>query len=108
MRLVCGSALALFSAACSRGPFYFATPSGRRQCAIVPRAKAGCQNATAPTSAIAIAGAPDEVPGTDGEPTAANAIVVDRTADSGGRRLPLQRAGGLRHLLYVGAPADVP
>ena len=126
MKLVCGSALVLLSAACSGGPavvntddaapaatptaattpsstrpsnahlanafhfaaqvdgatgYYFVTPSGRWECAIVPRAEAGCQNAKAPTSAIAITGTPDEVPGPDGEPATPNAIVVDRTAD---------------------------
>ena len=61
--------------------YYFTTPSGRWQCAIMPRARAGCQNATAPTSAIAITGAPDEVPSPDGEPAVPNSIVVDQTAD---------------------------
>jgi hypothetical protein len=35
--------------------YYFATPSGRWQCAIIPRVWAGCQAAGA---ALAIAGAP--------------------------------------------------
>lgn len=60
--------------------YYFTSPSGRWECAIVPRASAGCQNAQS-TSSIAINEAPDEVPGPDGEPTAPNAILVDRTAD---------------------------
>ena len=35
--------------------YYFATPSGRWQCAILPRDKAGCQ---ATGGALSIAGAP--------------------------------------------------
>lgn len=62
--------------------YYFTTPSGRWQCAIMPREQAGCQNAKTPTSAIAITGAPDEVPGPDAEPVAPNAIVVDRAAEA--------------------------
>lgn len=61
--------------------YYFTTPSGRWQCAILPRAKAGCENADSPTSAVAITGAPDEVDGSDGEPGVPNAIVVGRAGD---------------------------
>jgi hypothetical protein len=60
--------------------YYFTSPSGRWECAIVPRVSAGCQNAQS-TSSIGVAGAPDEVPGPDGEPTAPNAVLVDRTAE---------------------------
>ena len=60
--------------------YYFTSPSGRWECAILPRISAGCQNATA-TSTIGIADAPDEVPGPDGNAAAPNAIVVERTAD---------------------------
>ncbi len=61
--------------------YYFTSPSGRWECAIVPRTRAGCQNAR--TSArLGITGAPDQVPGPDGEPTAPNAIILDRTADA--------------------------
>lgn len=60
--------------------YYFTSPSGRWECAIVPRGSAGCQNAQS-TSSIGIDNAPDEVPGPDGEATAPNAILVDRTAD---------------------------
>lgn len=63
-----------------RTGYYFASPSGRWECAIVPRTSAGCQNAQT-TSSLGVAGAPDEVPGPDGEDTSPNAIVVDRTAD---------------------------
>ncbi|PRC45464.1 hypothetical protein C6A85_95020 [Mycobacterium sp. ITM-2017-0098] len=60
--------------------YYFTSPSGRWECAIVPRVSAGCQNAQS-TSSIGIDDAPDEVPGPDGEPTTPNAVLVDRTAD---------------------------
>lgn len=59
--------------------YFFTSPSGRWQCAIKPRLEAGCQNATAPASAIRVAGAPDEVPGPDGEAERPNAIRVNRT-----------------------------
>lgn len=61
--------------------YYFTTASGRWQCAIMPRLQVGCQNAEAPTSAIAISGAPDEVLGADGESAVPNAIVVGRDAE---------------------------
>lgn len=61
--------------------YYFTTPSGRWQCAILPRQRAGCQNAGGSASGISVTGAPDEVPGPDGDTTAPNAIVVDRTND---------------------------
>lgn len=61
--------------------YYFTTESGRWQCAILPRLKAGCQNAQSPTSALAITGVPDEVPGPDGEPAFPNALVVDRDGE---------------------------
>jgi hypothetical protein len=58
--------------------YYFTSPSGRWECAILPRVSAGCQNSRL-GSGIGIAGAPDEVPGDDGDPTAPTAIVVERT-----------------------------
>ncbi|VEG55378.1 Uncharacterised protein [Mycolicibacterium aurum] len=67
--------------------YYFTSPSGRWECAIVPRVSAGCQNAQSSTR-IGITGAPDEVPGPDGEPTAPNAVVVDRNADPQFAALP--------------------
>lgn len=60
--------------------YYFTSPSGRWECAIVPRVHAGCQNARN-TASIGISGAPDRVPGADGEPSSPNAIVVDRDAE---------------------------
>lgn len=59
--------------------YRFVTPSGRWQCEIVPHASAACRPATAST--LAITGAPTEVPGTDGEPTAPNTIIIDRGSD---------------------------
>lgn len=58
--------------------YYFTSPSGRWQCAIKPRVEAGCQNASAPAARLRVAGAPDDLPGPDGEPAAANAIRVGR------------------------------
>lgn len=60
--------------------YFFTTPSGRWQCAIVPRVRAGCQ-ATGGAD-LDVAGAPDKVPGPDGEDTAPNAIVLDRDGDA--------------------------
>lgn len=60
-----------------RTGYYFTSPSGRWECAIIPRTSAGCQNAR--SVSIGIEGAPEEVPGPDGEPATPNAIVVDRT-----------------------------
>ncbi|MFB1298317.1 hypothetical protein ACAG24_022645 [Mycobacterium sp. pW049] len=59
--------------------YYFASPSGRWECAIIPRTSAGCQNAQ--SADIGIGGAPEQVPGPDGEPDAPNAILVDRTGE---------------------------
>jgi hypothetical protein len=60
--------------------YYFTTPSGRWDCAILPRVKAGCQ--AAGSSSLGIPGEPDTVPDAAGEPTAPNAIVVDRAGDA--------------------------
>jgi hypothetical protein len=59
--------------------YYFSTPSGRWQCAIVPRSKAGCQSTTGP---VGIADAPETVPNDAGDPTAPNAIVVEPKGDA--------------------------
>ena len=59
--------------------YYFSTPSGRWQCAILPRDKAGCQ---ATGGALSIAGAPDAVPNAAGEETPPNAIVVEPQGDA--------------------------
>ena len=59
--------------------YYFSTPSGRWQCAILPRDKAGCQ---ANGGALNIAGAPDTVPTDTGGQSAPNAVVLDPTGDA--------------------------
>lgn len=59
--------------------YYFTTPSGRWQCAILPRDKAGCQAAGG--SALAVTGAPDEVSDADGEQVPPNAIVIGPDGD---------------------------
>lgn len=61
--------------------YYFTTPSGRWACAIVPRAKAGCQSASAPQSSMNIAGQPETVPNAAGEPATPNAIVIEREGE---------------------------
>lgn len=61
--------------------YYFTTPSGRWACAIVPRVKAGCQSATASLSSMNITGQPQTVPNAAGEPSAPNAIVIERDRD---------------------------
>ena len=61
--------------------YYFTSPSGRWECAVLPRTRAGCQSAQAPTSALPITGAPEEVRDPDGEPVAPNVLVVDRRGD---------------------------
>jgi hypothetical protein len=63
-----------------RTEYYFVSPSGRWECAIVPRTRATCRNAQT-SGRLGIDGAPAEVPGPDGEDTAPNAVVLDRTAD---------------------------
>src|SRR6187402_1142774 len=45
--------------------YYFATPSGRWECAILPRDKAGCQATGG--GALSIAGAPDTVTDAEGQ-----------------------------------------
>ncbi|KUH88743.1 MULTISPECIES: hypothetical protein [unclassified Mycobacterium] len=57
--------------------YYFTTPSGRWACAIVPRAKAGCQSATSWQSSMNITGEPDTVPNAEGEQTAPNAVIIE-------------------------------
>lgn len=56
--------------------YYFATPSGRWQCAILPRDKAGCQSSAWP-SAMGIPGEPDTVPNAAGAEKPPNAVVVE-------------------------------
>lgn len=68
------------SAVDGRTAYYFSTPSGRWQCAILPRDRAGCESANGLDSGIGITGAPDVI--VDGEPTTPNAIMVDRDHDA--------------------------
>ncbi|MDV3126296.1 hypothetical protein M1247_15345 [Mycobacterium sp. 21AC1] len=63
-----------------RNAYYFSTPSGRWQCAILPRDRAGCESANGLTAGIGITGQPDVM--VDGEATTPNAIVVDRENDA--------------------------
>ncbi len=58
--------------------YYFTSPSGAWACAIMPRAKVGCQSATNWPSAMGIAGEPDSVADAAGETTAPNALVIPR------------------------------
>lgn len=59
--------------------YYFSTPSGRWQCAILPRDKAGCQ---ATRGALSIAGAPDTVTNADGAETPPDAIIIEPEGDA--------------------------
>ena len=59
--------------------YYFTTPSGRWQCAILPRDKAGCQSTG---GAMGIAGEPDTVDNAAGEATTPNAIVIEPDGDA--------------------------
>lgn len=64
-----------------RTGYYFTTPSGRWQCAILPRDRAGCESSSGLSARLPISGAPDVM--VDGEATAPNAIAVDRDHDAG-------------------------
>lgn len=64
-----------------RKAYYFSTPSGRWQCAILPRDRAGCQRAGG-ASAMGVTGAPEEVPDAAGGTAAPNALVLDRDTDA--------------------------
>ncbi|HZQ32921.1 MAG TPA: hypothetical protein VFB19_14450 [Mycobacterium sp.] len=61
--------------------YYFATPSGKWTCAIIPHSKVGCQNAGAKT--LTLPGAPDTVQTVDGDTVAPNAIAVGDTGEPG-------------------------
>lgn len=61
--------------------YAFTTPSGRWQCVIVPRTRAACGKAGGSGAALGITGAPEEVPGPDGDTSAPTAILVDRSGD---------------------------
>lgn len=60
--------------------YYFTTPSGNWNCAILPHSQAGCQ---ATAGALRVAGAPDTVEDPDGDPVAPNAIAVSDEGDPG-------------------------
>ena len=60
--------------------YYFATPSGRWQCAILPRDKAGCQAAGG--GALNVTGAPDTVTDAEGDEVPPNAIVIGPEGDA--------------------------
>ncbi|MDG5483527.1 hypothetical protein [Mycolicibacterium gadium] len=62
--------------------YYFTSPSGNWACAIIPRDKVGCQSAANWPSAMGITGAPDAVPGADGDTTTPNALVIPRDGDA--------------------------
>lgn len=62
--------------------YYFTIPSGKWNCAILPRSKAGCQ-AAAGTQGMGIPGEPDTVQTADGEAVAPNAIAVGDEGDPG-------------------------
>ncbi|OBB29180.1 hypothetical protein A5792_20495 [Mycolicibacterium peregrinum] len=64
-----------------RKGYYFSTPSGRWQCAILPRDRAGCQPAGG-TSTMSVTGAPETVPDATGGTAAPNALVLDRDTDA--------------------------
>lgn len=59
--------------------YFFTTPSGRWQCAIVPRVQAGCQATGG--DGLDIPGAPETVLDAAGEETAPTAVVVGRDGD---------------------------
>nr|ABP45814.1 conserved hypothetical protein [Mycolicibacterium gilvum PYR-GCK] len=82
--------------------YYFSSPSGRWACAILPRVRAGCQNAQS-TSSIGIDGAPDEISGPGGESLAPNAITIER---SGGPRFVRMTPPGFA--LTPGPAAELP
>lgn len=59
--------------------YYFTTPSGKWNCAIVPHSAAGCQSAAGPS--LGITGAPATVQNGDGQDVAPNAVQI---GDDGG------------------------
>lgn len=59
--------------------YFFTTPSGRWECAVVPRVQAGCQAADG--AAPGIKGAPESVTDAAGEQTEPNAIVITRDGE---------------------------
>lgn len=65
-----------------RSGYYFTTPSGRWNCAIVPHEQAGCELAAGLSAGTGIATAPTEVPDGSGATARPNAITVDREHDA--------------------------
>jgi hypothetical protein len=59
--------------------YFFTTPSGRWECAVVPRVRAGCQAAEG--AGLGIEGAPESVTDVAGEQAAPNAIVITRDGE---------------------------
>lgn len=68
--------------------YAFTTPSGRWQCVIIPRTRAACGKAGGSGTALGITGAPEDVPGPDGDTAAPTAILVDRSGDPQFAALP--------------------
>jgi hypothetical protein len=68
--------------------YYFTTPSGRWQCAILPRDMAGCQSAG---GTLGITGAPDTVTDAAGVEAPPNAIVIEPDGDT--RFVALEQPG---------------
>jgi hypothetical protein len=62
--------------------YYFTTPSGRWECAIRTRERAGCQSTSGWPAAMGLPGQPKSVTSATGEPGPANAIVVDKSGDA--------------------------
>ncbi len=62
--------------------YYFTTPSGKWNCAILPHSQAGCQ-AAAGAQAMGVPGEPDTVEGPNGSAVAPNAIAIADEGESG-------------------------
>jgi len=62
--------------------YYFTTPSGKWNCAIIPHSQAGCQAASG-AQGMGIPGEPDTVATGDGEAVAPNAIAVGDKGEPG-------------------------
>ena len=62
--------------------YYFTTPSGKWNCAVLPHAKAGCEAASGAQN-MGIPGEPDTVATGDGQAVAPNAIAVGDDGEPG-------------------------
>lgn len=82
--------------------YFFTTPSGRWECAIVPRVTAGCQ-AAGGRSSLGITEAPDSVLDAAGEESTPNAIEVPRDGEP---RFSAVEPPGFG--LAEGTPAELP